>query len=247
MKHLRTMVFLGVLGFAVPASAELSLTFADGRVTLAATDASLREILSEWARLGQTRIVGLEKVTGTPVTITLTNEPEKKALEILLRSLAGYMAAPRAAAITGASVYDRILLLPTSMASAAPPGPRPAAFQPPAPRQIFDPIAIANQEQAPEDAANPSGVPVFDPNVEQVNPATPMPVEPPNLAGPQPNPNQLGQFPVRPFQNPNDVSEPADPNAPDETEAPNLLTVPRPGVLPAPQSQQPQSQQPPRP
>ena len=41
--------------------------------------------------------------------------PERQALDIILRNVAGYMAAPRLASSTpGASGYDRILILPTS-------------------------------------------------------------------------------------------------------------------------------------
>ncbi len=238
MKLLRLIAFVGVVGFAVPASADLNLTFTDGRVTLEATNAPLRQILAEWARRGQTRIVGLEKVNGAPVTLRLTNEPEKKALEILLRSLAGYMAAPRVAAVAGASVYDRIMLLPTSVAAAAPAGPRPAAFQPPPPQPVFpDPIANANQEAAPEDASDdPFEVPVFNPNVDPANQAAPAPSNAPAAMPPQSAP--VGPNPIRPYQTPNDVNAP--PPA-QENEAgqvdPTPLTSPRPGVLPLPQQQ----------
>jgi hypothetical protein len=44
--------------------------------------------------------------------------PERQALETILRSVSGYLAAPRTATITTASRFDRILILPTS---AAPP------------------------------------------------------------------------------------------------------------------------------
>ena len=44
---------------------------ANGRVTLVAKDVTVREILAEWARVGQTRIVNAEKLTGGPVTLEL--------------------------------------------------------------------------------------------------------------------------------------------------------------------------------
>ena len=58
-------------------------------------------------------------MTGTPLTLKLVNVPERQALDIILRSVAGYMAAPRLASATpGASAYDRIVILPTSAGAA---------------------------------------------------------------------------------------------------------------------------------
>src|SRR5947208_2417527 len=96
-----------------PARAEVHLTIQNGRVTLIAKDATLRQILTEWARVGQTRIVNGERVPGGALTLQLTDVPELQALDILLRSLSGYVAAPRAAAVANASQFDRILIIPT--------------------------------------------------------------------------------------------------------------------------------------
>ena len=63
---------------AAPAGAEVQLTIENGAVWLTATGATVREILAEWARVGQTRIVNGEKVPGGPVTLQLTNEPEEQ-------------------------------------------------------------------------------------------------------------------------------------------------------------------------
>lgn len=93
----------------------LSLAIKDGLVNLDANGATVRQILDEWARVGGTRVVNGERITGAPVTLKLEGVPERQALEIILRSVAGYMAAPRSAsAAPGASVYDRIVVLPTS-------------------------------------------------------------------------------------------------------------------------------------
>jgi hypothetical protein len=99
----------------------VTLTFNEGRVTLDAPGVPVRTILSEWARLGGTKVVGAEKITGAPLTLRLENVPEAEALEVLLRSVAGYMAAPRRADSTGASAYDRILVMPTSTTVASAP------------------------------------------------------------------------------------------------------------------------------
>ena len=66
-----------------------------------------------------TKVVGAERIAGSPLTIHLENLPEAQALEIVLRNVAGYMAAPRQAASLGASAYDRILVMPTSSAPQA--------------------------------------------------------------------------------------------------------------------------------
>ena len=234
---MRFALFLAALAVSVPASAgELALSFQDGRVTLKAADVSLRQILNEWARLGQVRVVGLEKLTGAPITIELNDVPEKQALEILLRSVAGYVAAPRREMASTATIarFDRLMLLPTSIASATPvPAPRPTAFTPPAPMPFPDPTALANEEADPNDSPNPPGVPVFNPNVEPVNPAS-VPLMP----GTPPQPVPLGQSPIRPYQSPNDPdTPPAGPvNGPGAQRAGPLVTD-RPGVIPLPQPQ----------
>lgn len=223
MKPLRLSLLLAALAVPLPAWAgELALSFHDGRVTLKAADVSLRQILVEWARLGQVRVVGLEKLTGAPVTLELTDVAEKQALEILLRSVAGYVAAPRRVAVSAtASRFDRLVLLPTSIASAAPvAAPRPAAFTPPAP--FPDAIQIANEEPDASDSPNPPGIPVFVPGVEPANP------------GMAPQPAPITQGTIRPFQSPSDPNQPMpDPALSPDPPAGPLLTN-RPGVLPAP-------------
>src|SRR2546428_12479451 len=80
------------------ASADVQLTIQNGRVSLVAKDVTVRQILTEWAKVGQTKIVNLERIPGGPVTLQLTNMPEQQALDVLLRSVSGYLAAPRPAA-----------------------------------------------------------------------------------------------------------------------------------------------------
>lgn len=117
-KTMRVILALTVvLALASSASAQqLSLTFNNGLVSLQASNVPVRTILAEWSRLGGTKVLNAEKVAGAPLTLQLVDVPEKQALEIILRNVAGYMAAPRQAANTGASQYDRILVMPTSSA-----------------------------------------------------------------------------------------------------------------------------------
>ena len=106
-----------LLGCAAASSAQsVSLQFDKGLVNLTAQDAPLRTILAEWARLGGTRIVNGDKVTGGPVTLELKSVPERKALETLLRSVAGYVITPREAGGAGASMFGGVMILATSAA-----------------------------------------------------------------------------------------------------------------------------------
>lgn len=122
MKYVCSAVAL-VLLLAVSAQAQqLNLQINDGRVTLDATNVPARQILAEWARIGGTKVVGAEKITATPLTLKFVDMPERQALDIILRNVAGFMAAPRqASALPGASSYDRILIMATS--SVVPPQP----------------------------------------------------------------------------------------------------------------------------
>src|SRR5471030_3310466 len=123
------------------ASADVQLTMKDGRVSLVAKDATVRQILIEWARVGHTKIVNVERVPGGPVTLQLIDVPEAQALEVLLRSLSGYITAPRAVEAANLSQFDRIILMPT-LASARPAvasAPGSAVFQPPPPINNLQP------------------------------------------------------------------------------------------------------------
>ena len=99
---------------ATNAAAEVRVSMADGMVTVSARDATVHEILVEWARVGRTHIVNVDRVTGPPVSMDLVNVPEAQALDTILRSVSGYLAAARTAPVRNASIYDRIFLLPAS-------------------------------------------------------------------------------------------------------------------------------------
>ena len=60
---------------ASTAFAEVKVSMQDGRVSIVAKDATLRQIMTEWARVGQTKIVNVERIPGGPMTIELTNMP----------------------------------------------------------------------------------------------------------------------------------------------------------------------------
>jgi hypothetical protein len=111
MKTVKALI-IGVATWLLASStafADVQLTLQNGRVSLVAKDATIRQILTEWARIGQTKIVNLERIPGGPVTLELINVPESQALDVLLRTVAGYLAAPRPTAVANLSVFDRIV------------------------------------------------------------------------------------------------------------------------------------------
>jgi hypothetical protein len=184
-------IALSVL-IALPAAAQaLKINFQNGLVSIDATSAPVRAILTEWEKVGGTKVVGAERLTGAPLTIKLVNVTEAKALETILRNAAGYMAAPRKTG-TGSSTYDRILVMATSSTPAAasrptPQGQNPAPnggtrFVPPLRPQREQPEA-AEQEEPDENPPNP---PVFTfPQQGQNGASTPgMITAPPNIGQP---------------------------------------------------------------
>jgi hypothetical protein len=229
---LATFVFgLGASAWAEPG--QLQLTINSGRVTLIADQVPVRTILQEWARLGQSKIVNGEKVPGPPLTLRLIDVPEEQALDIVLRSASGYLAAPRAMQIANASRFDRIFVLPTSRpSSTAPPPPvqqqpQPQGFpaNPAMQAPMAEDVEIEEEEEEPNDPVDPEGevppAPVVSPR------PGPIQVTPPNPDGVQPP--QPGQQPVP-------QTMPGQPPVP--------VVSPRPGVI---QPQQPQPQPPQQP
>jgi len=171
------------------AAADVQLTMKDGRVSLVARDATVRQILTEWARVGQTKIVNVERVPGGPVTLELINVPESQALEVLLRSLSGYITAPRPVQAATLSRFDRIILMPT-LASA-----RPATGSTPPP--VFQQTPQFNNQVPADDdgdddkpvpaaGAPPIRGPVFNsfPQPQVVNPQAAPATQPGSAAAP---------------------------------------------------------------
>lgn len=159
----------------------VDLTMQDGRVTLRANGATLQQILAEWARVGQTHIENLDSVSGLPLMLELRDVSEAEAIAVLLRTVSGYMVAPRAEAMAGASTFDRILILASStaptggaVAASAPPMPGyggggPSGYPPATPtmppvEQVDSGAQPTNEASAPEtsfDYANPQSFRAF--------------------------------------------------------------------------------------
>jgi len=146
-----------ILAAATPARAELVITMHDGLVTVNAKDVTLRQIMAEWAKVGQTKIVNAEAIAGGPITISLVDVPEEQALATLLRSVSGYLAAPRPTVVKNAARYDRILVVPTAATPARPPtAALPPAF--PQPR-VQAPQNNDDSNDGPPPPAPPLGAP----------------------------------------------------------------------------------------
>src|SRR5438477_10616880 len=77
------------------AAGSVQLVIRDGHVWLVAIEATAAEILGEWTRVGHTRVVNSERVQGGPLSLQLTDVPEYKALEIVLRTASGFVAVAR--------------------------------------------------------------------------------------------------------------------------------------------------------
>ena len=217
-------VFLLLLSSPRAASAgPLRMEFANGYVTISASDVSLRQLLTEWGRLGQTRVVNGEKVGGALLTLELSHVPEKQALEIVLRSVPGYLVAQRTTAIQGGSQYDRIVVMPGTVAPPARKPPR--RSRPPPPPQIQQAVApampVEDQDQpvqeAPEQAAAEQE--------EQPQPAGPQGLPQPGIQPMPPNPQGQGQ---------NDPNVARPPGGPVPVPAAGAVVSPTPGQLPVP-------------
>ena len=158
-----------LLGCAASSSAQtISLQFDNGLVTLNAQNAPVRTILAEWSRLGGTRFLNADRIGGAPVTVELTSVPERQALEILLRAVAGYVMTQREGG--GVSRLGAVAILPTS-----------AAVRAPAP-VTFGAATVQQQRNPQDDALN-------DPNADDrqgqrlPTPISPFTATPTNTPG----------------------------------------------------------------
>jgi hypothetical protein len=133
MRSIETIALSMLLSLAVGANAvaDVRVSIQDGRVSIVATDATVAEILTEWARIGQTRIVNADRTSPERVTIELNDVSEQQALDVLLRGTSGYLAAARLVAVPSASLFDRIVVMPPSIAPTSQPAKRSVEADPP--------------------------------------------------------------------------------------------------------------------
>jgi hypothetical protein len=220
---------------AVPAGAQgVKLRFHNGLVSLSTQNAPLRAILAEWARQGGTTIVNAERVAGPPLSLELDAVPERQALDVLLRQVSGYIVAPRPIGTPGVSVFDRIMILPTSSApaNAAPAGrafpqprtaPQPVMPQPPV---VQEPEEL--EEDPPQDVAPDDDATVVTPQLR------PRPQSRDIIPGIRPQP-----FEIPPQEEPAEESQEAQPAIPGNPFGLPAGATSRPGIVtPVPQGPQ---------
>jgi hypothetical protein len=223
----RLLIAVITCGIIVPAAGagpSVRLTIRDGSVWLAADRATASEILAEWARVGQTRIINGERVPGGPMTLELNGVPEQQALEVVLRSASGFLALARSIVRADAlspsmtSRFERIMVLPVSTAPPSPgalaaagpvtgpvpvAGPVPAAgfvpFQPTAPDGLQRRRGAMSSASTPQRIIGPDGLPLPD-DQEDAPPGPPPGAMPPGFAPPpvQTAPGAPGANPAAP-------------------------------------------------
>jgi hypothetical protein len=219
-------------------AAGVELKIGDGKISIDAQDVTIRQILSDWARLGKTQIVNLERLASGPISLKLDGVPEKEALDVILRMVPGYVAAPRSSYVPGASIYDRILILATA-----------TTVQAPAARQQ---VPTFPSPMSPNVTQLRPGQPFMTPGTPAETPADADPQDDPAIAAaaaaglvtvpalmPGPtmlNPNQPlmppGASPT-PAQPPAGAAVPANPwNAPAGASRPGLAPPPPPAPAP---------------
>jgi hypothetical protein len=161
--NISALAVLMVGAAAIASAQQVSITVQDGRVTLKSENASARQILEEWARVGQAKVVNADKVTGPPLTLTLIDVPEKEALATVLRSAAGYAVVDKVTMQPDTSRFEKILVMarttPVSTVASGPPAAPPAAHSPAAaaePAAADEPVVVDNEPPQP-------GAPVVNP------------------------------------------------------------------------------------
>jgi hypothetical protein len=137
---------------ALPAAAQsVKVSFKGGKVDLIAENATVRAILTEWGRVGGTRLVNADRVAGPPITVEFKDTYEQQVLESLLRGVAGYMVGQRGTDAPTSSGFDRIVILASSNAPRPAPV-TPAVSRPPGPQPIRRlPVPVEeNQDNDPD-------------------------------------------------------------------------------------------------
>lgn len=168
--HMRRYILLALAALSVTAAPsaaqQVSFSMRDGLVTLDARNATVRQILTEWTRVGRVAIINAEKVAGAPVTLQLAGVPERQALDIVLRGVAGYMVSARPATAppdAALSRFEKVLILATS--TAPPPTPATTAGNGPRAQIAPQPPPVVPDQDDDGDPADtpPSRGPVFQP------------------------------------------------------------------------------------
>ena len=151
-----TVVAAAALLLGVPARSDagqvtaVAITFAGGRVSVAADRVPVSAVLAEWTRIGKTEIVGVGLVDTRLVTVKLADVPEDEALEAILGPSYGFVQMIRSVE-PGLSVIRRLVI-----GAAAPPKERPV--DPSAPPEARYAYHVPDKVQTGPDY----GMPVYE-------------------------------------------------------------------------------------
>ena len=126
---------------------ELVFAIVDGRVSLTAADTPLADVLAAWSRAGDTRFEGVGELGSVAVTLRLEGVAEREALRLLLRPVAGFLAAPRGPRSSGASIYDRVKIRVARRSPPPPPAGASAARRRPLPGPVREAPGMSAAEQ----------------------------------------------------------------------------------------------------
>jgi hypothetical protein len=198
---------------AVPSSALASvrLSISEGRVWLVADQATIAEILAEWARVGHTQMVNVERVSGPRLTLDLRGIPQLDALDIILRSVGGFVTVSRDAGLGDSlnlSQFSRVVIVPSTGGPANPTLP-PVSAAVPAPQPPSPIQAPVFSESGGQRLIGPDGQPIPDDQED----------------APQPPPRTLPTNP-RGTSMPPGSDEPPDASSKKPTVAPGRITPP---------------------
>jgi hypothetical protein len=141
---MRTLVCTLVIAMSCGAlargqQANVRIAFDDGRVTLAATDALVTDVLAEWARVGGTVITGADRIPPARITVNLVAIDEWSAIVQVIGSANGILATGRTDGPAGGSRLATVLFaLPLPATAAAGPAPASGAAGVPTPTPRVD-------------------------------------------------------------------------------------------------------------
>lgn len=153
----------------LPAERGVQLTFpADGIVSLAARDVTVREIFAEWTRQTGATFTNAERLPAQPITVLYENMTQAAVIDSLLRSAAGYFLVPRGTGPVATSDMATVYIIPTSQPTTTSSygAPAPTAYAPQVvtqgnPNDEIPPVTPATEEAPPQPEAPRTNQPSY--------------------------------------------------------------------------------------
>jgi hypothetical protein len=156
----------------------VQIVFDGGRVTLAAGEAPLGDVLAEWGRVGGTRITGIERLAPVRLTKVVVAADERTVLEELIGSTSGLITKDRAEPRTNASRFESVAIVASPRAPTNSAVRRPA-IDPMLPEARFDyaapPLGSADDPNSPAARLLAIGAEAAPPVVAPGAPPPPIP------------------------------------------------------------------------